>query len=432
MKTDVTHSYRQLKPHRRETCVSIVHWKGALYLYNALPFGVAPAASYYTRLSNSMVWALRKEFKELKLDATIISIMDDSLVLATEQHGTLARSAVLERHDRWLLPINQTKLEIEGTLGSSFIYGGLEVLIGDNGVDILRLGDKRKKKILLRLTDALEAESGQITAEQALSLGGHIFGAVRAVKAGGIYTVGIRDVYRQVHEAQAIARESKRPKSWRHKLIKVEGRLRIELTKWRELCTADVGNKVFTSKVEARTVVSVVADASFKGMGGSVVLTDGNGMQHVHVWSIMFKPHELAMMRAFGIHHLELFALANTLIKYAPLLRGAIVRLLSDNASTVACAGNAKARKEATADILARMFDVASEHEICVARVDHIEGETNTVCDWASREGAAATYMLIKLANSNVNVHAIQVGDDDDDKQWLLQLVRRVVGDKHQ
>ena len=189
-------------------------------------------------------------------------------------------------------------------------------------------------------------------------------------------------------------------------------------------------NRMFTSVVAAREVVTVVADASFSGIGGVVVLDDIDGVRHVHIWSMVFNKQDEPAMRALGIHHLELFALANTYLKYAHLMQGSIITMMSDNASTVAATGRARARTLATAEILTVLFETAHKNDCCIARVDHIRGIDNTVSNCASRDGLRATANMIKLADPNVTIHTTQVRAQDEDWKWLIGLAKRALAAK--
>jgi hypothetical protein len=108
---------------------------------------------------------------------------------------------------------------------------------------------------------------------------------------------------------------------------------------------------------------------------------------------------------AFSIHELELFALAYTLIIYALHMRGTIVIMLTDSASSRDTINSTKARTNAPAAILRLMFESAVESDICIARnAEHVKGKDNLISDCSSRDGAIAAGELTKTACANVKV----------------------------
>ena len=84
-----------------------------------------------------------------------------------------------------------------------------------------------RSKIQQRI-EALLASS-KPTAEEVMSVRGMIWGVLGAVRAGGVYTLALRETYRAMHTMRMSAVHARYPKSWKYRKMDLTDELKEEV-----------------------------------------------------------------------------------------------------------------------------------------------------------------------------------------------------------
>lgn len=345
-KIDLKDAYFSIPVHQADRKYLQFEWKGGVYQYTCLPFGLAVSPYVFTKVTKPIIAFLRRKGYKL------IVYLDDVLVVAeTAEEATLICEEAQQNFMQAGFKINLEKSVIKPTQKLEFLG-----FLVDTRELTFALPVEKIRRIQSLANDFLQKQS--VTPREVACFVGLITAAKTALRSS---TLRIRQLQLDMIKALHLVR------NWDKTFVLSRESIK-DLHWWSE-------QKEFPpSPINVEEVtLEIASDASLEGWGSSALGTSTGGK-----WSPEDKlsyPH---------INQLELLA-AFLSLKCFWTPEYTSIRLLLDNKSAVAYINKLGGTKSIQLNKLAlQMWEWCVERNVWVT-AEHIPGVDNCLADWESR-----------------------------------------------
>ena len=363
VKLDIKNAFHHLNvydQHRRFTCFCFME---CVYMYQALSMG-SSASPYFLNL------VMRPAIEELRTDGVrLIDYVDDILIFGEspeqcrEQLYRVARLLVdLGWHMNWAKSI------VEPTQRITFL--GIDL---DTTEPLPRFRVPNKKRHAIRH----EIQRFLTKAQQAPIPKRHIARAI-----GLMQSVALAVGPTQMLSRGMIGCLNERT-GWEHQVTLNQAALR-DVERWLEILQFWTGEFILDPKVD----VTLRTDASALGWGAAL-FQESATVRINGGWSVT--------EQAVHVNCKELLAVEKSIRRLGLKIRNKVVRLQSDNTTTVLYLKKMAGRKDYLLEVVQRIFLWLQEHKIRIVP-EYLPGRLNVEADWESRHPDHAHWTLTKQA----------------------------------
>ena len=346
---DLRDAYFHVLIHRRYRKWLRFVWKGKIFQFRALPFGLSLAPWVFTRITREICVVAHSR------GIRLLVYLDDWLILATSQMLSNNHSVEVVSIAQGLgFMLNREKCAL--TPSQSFTYLGMKF----NTVSMLVSPTQERIDRFISLRDKLLSRSHS-TARSIAALLGQMESLAPLVPLGQVHK---RELQRQFRDRWCQARQS-----W-DTIVPLHGWLQKAIQQWMVDSWLHQGVPISYPVPQ----VELYTDASRIGWGAHVADLTASGR-----WS--------QDLQTAHINFLEMRAVSLAIKAFAHFLKGKAVLLFTDN-TTVACYVNkGGGSHSATLSREAESLLILCQDLGIVLKARHVAGKVNILADFLSRPG---------------------------------------------
>ena len=346
VKLDLKDAYLSIPMHVTHRQFLAFRWRGRLWRFKTLPFGLNSAPYIFTKLMKPVTAILRR------LGIRAILYLDDLLIMAQSKKETKRHLATaLELIIALGFIINTKKSVTDPAQEIEFLGFVL------NSVDMIISLPQRKLKSLRSLAKRLR-DQGSGTARQIAQLLGMMVAAHPAILPAPLH-------YRSLERAKS--RTVRTGHSY-ESLIQVDHVMAMELQWWIDSASHHNGRPLQITQWD----LTIETDASTMGWGAfsQEVRTGG-------AWTLEERLHH--------INYLELLAVSLALKTFASKVREVNILLRVDNVTAIAFLNRlGGTHSQELSDLAVSIWNWCLQREITI-HAEHLPGRENVRADWESR-----------------------------------------------
>ncbi len=350
---DIKSGYHHVKVSEEYQKYLGIRWRGKLYVWTRLPFGLSLSAYYFVKVVRAVIAHLRSE------GLRIVCYVDDFLLMSDENNICQDKQLLLSTLESLGLTINVEKSILEPTTEIQYIGYTISTVNSDNLLWLF-IPKSRVKKLRHDISRALR--SGKISARGLARIAGQCVSMIKAILPGKLL---LRNVYRLL----------KTRKTWQDTLVLDQGTIQ-DLNWWKEAPNHWNGLPIQDKPVDAQ----MTTDASSWGWGCQMGELQAQG-----IWT-----SSIAMKSS---NYRELLTVLMALMSLKKHIQGKVLQILSDNVTTVCYVNMQGGPSKELTQVATAIWAFALENDITMfAR--HLSGSENTAADSLSRLSAAYEWQM--------------------------------------
>eukprot|EP00736_Rhodelphis_marinus_P001584 Rmarinus@m.22682 len=353
-KVDISDAYPHVPIHPSRQKFLRFLWKGVLYQFVSMPFGLNVAPREFTKLLRPVVGHLRS------LGVRCLIYLDDILIVASSERQSRRHTELVVHWLRQLgFLVNREKCELDPSRRREFL--GLLIDTHQMTFEVPRdkiRGIRRQVGITRRL-----AFQGRLTARALASLIGKTVAVSPAVQPARLFSRFLNaDLNRTLRTG---------PLAWESTVFLSKHSLR-ELDWWRDQFQGFNGHR-FDRPPET---CQLFTDASNSGWGASLLFPTRTSWNTFGAWD--------PLLLSFSINFREMFAVLLAIRNLRRHLRGQQVLVYTDNATTLAYLNNHGGRLQHL-NFVRKAIHKEMVDSGCFLRAKFIPGVENVTADRLSR-----------------------------------------------